>query len=213
MCKTLIQPHFDYACAAWYPNLSKKYKNKLQVLQNKCIRFCLQLDNREHIGNEHFDKINWLPIDQRFKQCLSTSIFKFFSEMCPQYVNKIYTRTNQNDTVTRNSFIKLFQPLRTKALSQKCLSYLGPLIWNGLPDDVIPSNNVITFKHKVKKTFLSLLRQKDQDIYVSYGYITNRNIIRTGILLVVYSHVFITPVFPLFKFKTLIFILKVPQWK
>ena len=118
MCKTLIQPHFDYACAAWYPNLSKKYKNKLQVLQNKCIRFCLQLDNREHIGTEHFDKINRLPIDQRFKQCLSTSIFKFFSEMCPQYVNEIYTRTNQNDTVTRNSFIKLFQPLRTKAESE-----------------------------------------------------------------------------------------------
>ena len=68
LCNALIQPHFDYACAAWYPNLNKKYKNKLQVLQNKCIRFCLQLDNKEHIGTEHFDKINWLPIDRRFKQ-------------------------------------------------------------------------------------------------------------------------------------------------
>ena len=83
LCNALIQPHFDYACAAWYPNLNKKYKNKLQVLQNKCIRFCLQLDNIEHIGTEHFDKISWLPIDQRFKQCLSTSVFKFFSEKCP----------------------------------------------------------------------------------------------------------------------------------
>ena len=73
LCNALIQPHFDYACAAWYPNLNKKYKNKLQVLQNKCIRFCLQLDNIEHIGTEHFDKICWL----------STSIFKFFPEMCP----------------------------------------------------------------------------------------------------------------------------------
>ena len=34
LCNTLIQPHFDYGCAAWYPNLNKKYKNKLQVLQN-----------------------------------------------------------------------------------------------------------------------------------------------------------------------------------
>ena len=40
LCSALIQPHFDYACAAWYPNLNKKYRNKLQVLQNKCIRFC-----------------------------------------------------------------------------------------------------------------------------------------------------------------------------
>ena len=75
----LIQPHFDYACAAWYPSLNKKYKNKLQVLQNKCIRFCLQVDNREHIGNEHFDNINWLPTDQRFNQCLSTGLYKLFS--------------------------------------------------------------------------------------------------------------------------------------
>ena len=84
LCNALIQPHFDYTCAAWYPNLNKKYKNKLQFLQNKFIRFCLQLNNREHIGTEHFDKINWLPIDRRFKQCLSESVFKFFSEMCPQ---------------------------------------------------------------------------------------------------------------------------------
>ena len=85
------------------------------------------MDNREHIGTEHFDKINGLPIDQRFKQCLSTSVFKFFSEMCPQYMKEIYTTTNENNTVSRNSPLKLFQPLRSKALSQKCLSYLGPL--------------------------------------------------------------------------------------
>ena len=80
-------------------------------------------------------------------------------------MNEIYTTTSQNNTVTRNS-LKLLQPLRTKALSQKCLSYLGPFIWNGLPDDVKLSNNVNLFKHKVKKTFLTLLREKDKDIYV-----------------------------------------------
>ena len=114
MCNALIQPHFDYACAAWYSNL-----------QNNCIRFCLQLNNRDHIGTKHFDKINWLPTDQRFKQCLSTSVFKFFSEMRPQYINKIYKTINQNNTASRNSSLKLFEQLRTKALSQKCLSYLG----------------------------------------------------------------------------------------
>ena len=49
---------------------------------------------------------------------------------------------NQNNTVTRNSSLKLFQPLRTKAPSKKCLSYLEPFIWNGLPDDVKLSSNV-----------------------------------------------------------------------
>ena len=84
-------------------------------------------------------------------------------------MNKIYTTTNENNTVTRFSSLKLSQPLRTKTLSQKCLSYLGPFIWNGLPDDAKLSNNVNIVKHKVKKTFLTLLREKDQDIYVNYG--------------------------------------------
>ena len=133
---TLIQPHFDYACVAWHPNLDKKNKNRLQVLQNQCMRFYLQMDSRERIGTEHFGKINWLLIDQRFKQCLSTTVFKFFSEMCPQYMNKTYATANQNNTVARNSSLKLFQLLRTKALAQKCLPYLRPFTWNGLPDDV-----------------------------------------------------------------------------
>ena len=49
LCNALIQPHFDYACSAWYPNLNKKLKSKLQTVQNRCIRYCLQLDNRSHI--------------------------------------------------------------------------------------------------------------------------------------------------------------------
>ena len=26
LCSALIQPHFDYACSAWYPSLTKKLK-------------------------------------------------------------------------------------------------------------------------------------------------------------------------------------------
>ena len=73
LCNALIQPHFDYACSAWYPNLNKALKKKLQTAQNKCIRFCLLLGNREHIGIAEFEKINWLNINDRFEsmpQCI-----------------------------------------------------------------------------------------------------------------------------------------------
>ena len=40
LCNALIQPLFDYACTAWFPNLSKKLKLRFQATQNKCIRFC-----------------------------------------------------------------------------------------------------------------------------------------------------------------------------
>ena len=50
LCKPLIQPHSDYARSVWYPKPNKKLKAKSQTLQNKCVRFCLQLDNRAHVG-------------------------------------------------------------------------------------------------------------------------------------------------------------------
>ena len=34
-------------------------------------------------------------------------------------MNKIYKTTNQNNTVERNSSLKVFQPLRTRAVTQK----------------------------------------------------------------------------------------------
>ena len=54
LCNALIQPHFDYACPAWYPNLNEKTKKKIQIMQNKCIRFCLKLDKMHRISEEEF---------------------------------------------------------------------------------------------------------------------------------------------------------------
>ena len=54
LSNALLQPHFDYGCTAWYPKLTKKLKDKLQVTQNKCIRFFLKLHFGEHISNENF---------------------------------------------------------------------------------------------------------------------------------------------------------------
>ena len=90
LCNALIQPHFDYACSVWYPNLTKKVKSKLQVLQNKCIRFCLQMGNRTHIGYNEFEKINWLSVEDRFEQCLCTNTHKFFTDKCPAYMAEVY---------------------------------------------------------------------------------------------------------------------------
>ena len=56
----MVQPFFDYACNAWYPNINRN----LQAAQNKCIRFCMKLDNFSFAVKE-FEKINWLLIHER----------------------------------------------------------------------------------------------------------------------------------------------------
>ena len=59
LCNALIQPHFDYACPALYPNLNEVMKKKIQIMQNKCICFCLKLDKMHHISEKEFRLVTY----------------------------------------------------------------------------------------------------------------------------------------------------------
>ena len=80
LCNAIIQPHYDFACLAWYPNLNKGLKKKVQTSQNKCVRFCLNMGNRDHVGMNEFKRINWLPTKETFEQCVLTSIYNVFNK-------------------------------------------------------------------------------------------------------------------------------------
>ena len=151
----IIVPCFEYVCTAWYPNFSKKLKDKLQVTQNKCIRFCLKLQSREHLSNKHFHKLNWLPINHKFKQCATSTVFKFVKKKCPAYMKEVF-RTAENIRINaRNSFLKLNNPFRKTSTGQNGLSYIGPAIWNRIPEILKKTKNLRTFKHKVKQYYLN----------------------------------------------------------
>ena len=160
LCNALIQPHFDYACSAWYPNLNKALKNKLQTAQNKCIRFCLLLDKRKHIGLEELERINWLNTNDRFEQCITVSTFKYFNNQSPAYMADIFLPAGSSRASTRNSYQKLSQPFRKTTQGQNSLSYIGPSAWNKLPEHIKRCNNVNTFKHNVKKHYFNEIKKK-----------------------------------------------------
>ena len=68
---------------------------------------------------KHFEKINWLPVSERFNQYLCSNAFKFFKETCPLYFHDIYRQSGQNQANTRSSVLKLKHPLRNLCSSQK----------------------------------------------------------------------------------------------
>ena len=152
LCNALIQPHYDYACSAWYPSLNKRLSKKIQTSQNKCIRYCLNLDNRAHVGIDEFIKINWLPTKERVAQCICVNIFKFFNKMSPQYMSEIFHPSHSRYN-TRMATLKLNLPFRQSCLGQKTISYLGPNTWNNLAAETKLRRSVNTFKHDIKKCF------------------------------------------------------------
>ena len=110
LCNALIQPHFDYASHAWYPNLTKTLSIKLQRAQKKCIRFCLNLDNRAHLDKKEFKDINWLPVKERVVQRIYVTAYNVFRGTSSLYMSEIFI---PYDTVqgTRNSKHRFKVPL------------------------------------------------------------------------------------------------------
>ena len=76
-CNALLQPHFDYACSAWYHNLTNKMKSRIQTTQNKCMCFCLQLGKMAHISYKEFETLSGLAVTERFNQCINSVAFKY----------------------------------------------------------------------------------------------------------------------------------------
>ena len=48
--------------------LSVKLKNRLQVTQNKMIRFILKLEPRSHVGHDQFERLDVVSVKDRVKQ-------------------------------------------------------------------------------------------------------------------------------------------------
>ena len=62
LCSALIQPYFDYCVASWYPSFSKSAKHRLQICQNKIIRFILQSGPRSHVVPAELRHIQMLDV-------------------------------------------------------------------------------------------------------------------------------------------------------
>ena len=151
MCNILIQTHFEYTCSAWYPNLTKKLKNRVQTSQNKCIRFFLQLDKMIH---KELETLNWLHMTERFNQRINSIVFKYVNNQCSNYLNEVFQTAPDKNILTRVSFLKLKCPFRKTKAGQTALSYIGPTIWSKTPDTLKPTTNLNRFKNNLKEHYL-----------------------------------------------------------
>ena len=151
----IIQLQFDYACSAWYPNLTQKLKKKLQVMQNKCIPFCLQFDKMSTTSHKESKDLNWLPVINSFEQCVISIAFKFINGNCPYYLNEVFEFAPEGNISLRNNLLKLKRPFRNTNTGQKTLFFIGPSFWNQIPETLKKTDNLNTFKHNLKKHFFN----------------------------------------------------------
>ena len=174
LVSSLIQCHFDYASAAWYNGLSQELKNKLQVTQNKLIRFVLNLDSRSHIGREQFSELGWLPVESRISQIILNHVVKINLEKAPLYMGEYFnpvSDVHQYSTRFRVkaysngrdcSMVKLVDSKRyslpvVKGFGKKTFAFNGCCLWNSLPQHIRDAHTISCFKSKLKQHLIDLV--------------------------------------------------------
>ena len=109
---------FDYSISSWYCGINKTTSKKLQVAQNKVIRFILNQNIMYHISEDDFKQLNFLNIQNRAKQLRLNHVFNIFNEIGPEYLRSNFTRVlNSHNHNTRNSVQNFVIPKKSTVIS------------------------------------------------------------------------------------------------
>ena len=115
----------------------KLLKNRLQVKQNKIIRFVLKMDPRSHVGANEFKSIGWLPVSRRVDQIILNHVFKIKSGQSAQYMAESFIEASSLHSYgTRFSESGNFSIPKVKSFGKKYFVYNGCILWNNLPSHI-----------------------------------------------------------------------------
>ena len=161
LCSALIQCHFDYSCSSWYPGINKTLKNKLQIAQNKMIRFILNLKNRAHIGQKELVKTGFLNVSKRVTQLKLGHVFKINNKTSPQYLTQHFNRLNEGEEriATRGKAFNFQIP----RINTNTFAYTAIKDWNSLPSNIKEINSEKLFKEKIKKHLVEMSNKEERE--------------------------------------------------
>lgn len=138
----LVQSQLSYGIIGW-GGVNDCYLENLNVLQKWILKII-------------YEKEISFPSDRLFKEATVFDIRQIFCQhiIMDIYKNKISIEPIQHAYHTRNKENNLLMPRCGKTIGQRSCDYLGPRIYNILPQELRNINCFIRFKSKVKKWIL-----------------------------------------------------------
>lgn len=153
--ETYILSQFNY-CDALFLNSSKILKNKIQKVQNSCLRFALDLRKYEHI-TIHRKKLDLLSMDERRSLHSLTLMHKIVKQIAPSYLcTRIKQHVDIHNYRTRNRLGLAITNMKT---AKKSNSFFGSIqkLYNSVSGNLDMSNfSINVFKTKCEKYLVNL---------------------------------------------------------
>ena len=161
LANALVTSRIDY-CNSLLGFVSERELKRLQVIQNSLARLVCKQRKFSH-ATPLLKSLHWLPVKYRidYKSCLL--IFKTIKFHTPSYFTQWFIPYSCSVNTRRSLVSKHFlnevafdrKIHKSKTCFDGIFSVRGPKLWNSLPLDLRVSENVDSFKSKLKTYFFS----------------------------------------------------------
>ena len=126
---------------------SRVLNNKINRIHKRALR--ITYNDRSLTFQELLEKDNSVTIHHRNTQVLATEIYKVLNGLSPSILNDIFVPALYPYNFRRQNTL---QRRRVKSVryGTESLSFLGPKIWDIIPQNIKQSKTVEIFKSKIK---------------------------------------------------------------
>lgn len=155
LAQSLLLPILDYADVC-YLDLTEALLDKLERLQNLCIRFIFGLRKYDHVSH-YRSQLKWLPIRFRRNCHILTLLYSVLNNTkAPEYLRSRFTPLSSHGLSLRSSNINVLAiPRHTSDFYSSSFTVQAVRLWNSLPHSIRSSESIWTFKTKVKLFYLN----------------------------------------------------------
>ena len=149
--QSLILPHLDYGDVI-YDAMSNQDAAKLQVVQNKCLRICLNAEPRSSVESLH-NRAKVPMLSSRRKMHTCKFVYDGLHNKLSDKVNDMFSFVNERHNVNTRASTEAMatMPQVNLQMCKNNVKYRGPKYFNELPVDTRLAPSSTSFKSRMKK--------------------------------------------------------------
>ena len=130
---------------------SRGLNNKINSLHERGLR--ITYGDRSSSFEDLLKKDNSAPIHHRNMQALATEMFKVKDNVAPEIMRELFSRKISHYDLRNNNSFKS-RRVNSVLHGTESVSYLGPKVWDLVPNEIKESDSLNGFKFKIKKWVL-----------------------------------------------------------
>nr|CAH7737267.1 unnamed protein product [Callosobruchus chinensis] len=146
LCESLVVSVLNYCDIVYFPYLDNRTKNRLQIIQNNCIRFTYSLRKFDHVSDKYV-LLKWLQLPKLVNYHFLIYVYKLLMASRPAYLREKITFSR----VMRDQSIKI--PRYFTTLFRRSFSYNAAVLYNSI-DNVYKNMSLSLFRIHVKNSLL-----------------------------------------------------------